>query len=282
MTTTSGGSGLTEHWDRFSRARALHDPPLRPSAEDLAYFWEMVDEWVRERGTPRVLLLGVTPELHDLPWPEGTDLLTVDRSQVAIDALRLGAKDAVCCAEWLSMDLPEGSRDIALCDGGLHLLDYPQGQRELVRRLRRTLSDGGLCIFRLFLRPSRPETPDAVLRDLLEGKVGNLSALKLRLFTSMQSSPEEGVEFGKVYKAFIQAVPDPEQMAVKIGWPVERMMVIENYKGLNDKVHMLTEEQTIGLFCDVPGGFRVHRVRTPSYELGTRCPTVAFERIADR
>jgi len=202
----------------------------------------------------------------------------VDHSQVAIDALWRGSRDAALCADWLSMHLPEGSRDIVLCDGGLHLLDYPTGQLELVRLLHRVLSDQGLCVFRLFVLPPTRESPDLVLHDLLAGTVGNPSLLKLRLFMSMHHRPEEGVELGKVYEALIEAVPDFEELALKIGWPVERASVIHNYKGLETRFHLLTLEQTIDLFCGDSGGFKTRGVQTPSYELGERCPTVAWQR----
>jgi len=62
------------HWAEIARRWAEVGPPLRPSAEDLA-FYRRAGRLTRERGAPRVLLLGVTPELYRLPWPDGTDLL---------------------------------------------------------------------------------------------------------------------------------------------------------------------------------------------------------------
>ena len=278
ITSTSVDRARAEHWERFSRDRSLYDPPLPPCSEDLAYVWEAAGEWIRGRGAPRVLLLGVTPELCSLPWPNGTDLLAVDHSQVAIDTLWPGPRDAVQRADWCSMDLPEGSRDIALCDGGLHLLDYPQGQQKLVRLLHDVLSHEGVCILRLFVLPPQPESPESVLHALLDGNIGNLSILKMRLFMSMHTDPEEGVELGRVYDTLFTAIPDFEQLALTIGWPAERTAVIHNYMGLKTRFHLLTLEQTIDLFCGVPDRFRVHRVMTPCYELGQRCPTVTLQR----
>jgi SAM-dependent methyltransferase len=275
---TPANQDRADHWERFARNRSLNDPPVRPCLEDLAFCWEDANEWTEKRGTPRVLLLGVTPELYTLPWPKGTDFRAVDRTQAMIDALWPGPKESAQCADWLSMDLPEGSRDVVLCDAGLHMLTYPRGQHALIRRLHRILSDEGLCIFRLFVLPSQPETPDLVMRDLLDGEISNLSVLKLRLFMSMHNNAEEGVRLGEVYDTLIKAVPDLEKLAVNIGWPTERMLVVNNYRNLESRFHLLTLEQTIDLFCRDPGGFRVHRLHTPSYELGQRCPTIALQR----
>jgi SAM-dependent methyltransferase len=280
MTKTTVDHGPGEHWERFSRNYYLNVPPIRPSLEDLAYCWGIANEWIQKRGVPRVLLLGVTPGLYHLPWPKRTDLLAVDHTQAMIDAMWPGSKEAVLRADWVSMDLPKGSRDIVLCDGGLHLLDYPKGQHTLIRLLHRILSEEGLCIFRLFVLPSQRETPDVVIRDLLDGKISNLSILKLRLFMSMHEDAEDGVELGQVYDALIKAAPDLEALAVKIGWSKEHMLVINNYRGLKSIFHLLTLEQTIDLFCGDPGGFRVQRVLTPAYEPVRRCPTVALRRCS--
>jgi len=264
-------------WQYYSRSHRLSRPPMRPSGQDLAYYWDIAAEWVRKHRAPRVLQLGVTPELYDLPWPEGTDFLAVDRTQAMIGAIWPGSQDSVLCEDWLSMNLPDGSRDIVLCDGGLQLLDYPEGQSNLIRILRRVLSDEGLCIFRFYVLPVQGETPDSVIRDLLDGDIGSLETLKLRLNMSLQKYPEGGVVCEHVYETLVKAVPNLEELAVKLGWPVERMLLMNDYKGMEFRFYWLSLEQIVDLFCRHPGGFRVHRLETPSYELGQRCPTVALQ-----
>jgi len=263
-------------WERFSRTYFLTGPPMRPSAEDLANYWDLAGEWIKNRRIPRVLLLGVTPGLYNLPWPQGTEFLAADSSQAMIDTVWPGPRHAARCVDWLSMDLPQGSRDIVLCDGGLQLLKYPR-QRELIRLLHHVLSDDGLCIFRLFVLPSQRETPDAVIRDLWDGKIGGPIALRLRLAMSLQNDVREGVEFGQVYSKLMETVPDMEKFAVMMGWPVESTLTINSYKDLKYRYHLLTLEQTIDLFCLDPGGFQVQQLRTFSYELGQCCPTIALQ-----
>jgi hypothetical protein len=183
---------MLDHWPAAARQWQELGPPLRPAAEDINFCADGVREWVRSRGAPRVLLLGVTPELYRLPWPKGTDFLAADRTQAMIDHVWPGPKEAVRCTDWLALALPEGSRDIVLCDGGLPLLAYPEEQRRLPRLLRAVLSDQGLCILRLYVPPPQRESPDAVLRDLLEGRIANLNVLKLRLSMALMESAEAG------------------------------------------------------------------------------------------
>ena len=267
-------------WQRSARTFSRAQSPMRPVEEDLAHYWETLTEWMRIRGTPRVLLLGVTPELYSLPWPKGTDLLAVDSSRAMIEAVWPGPRDAIRFADWLSLDLPKGSRDIVLCDGGLHLLSYPHGQHALIRFMHQVLSDEGLCISRLFVMPPLQETPDAVIHDLCDRKIADQFILKLRLLMSLQASPEEGIELGRAYDALIRVFPDLAGLASRVGWVTERMLNMENFKGLQYKYYFLTLDQTIGMFQENPGGFRLHRVQTPSYPLGHCCPTLSLQRLS--
>jgi hypothetical protein len=225
-----------------------------------------------------VLLLGVTPDLYRLPWPEGTDFMAIDRSQPMIDIVWPGPKEAALCADWLSMALPDNSRDIAFCDGGLHLLSYPQEQQQLVHILRSLLSDKGLCIFRLFVPPQQRESPDAVLQDLLEGRISNLNILKLRLAMSLQNSAERGVELKKIWWALHEIAHDLESLAEKIGWPVEHMLAINIYRDSTARYSFVTVDQVYDLFCGNSGGFTLRSLQVPSYELGERCPTIVLQR----
>lgn len=288
MSTSADGTGPAVerdnagNWPKLARQWAQVGPPLRPVAQDVEFCWDAVSEWMPGRGTPRVLLLGVTPELYRMPWPKGTDLLAVDHTPAMVEAVWPGPKEAVLCADWLALDLPGGSRDIALCDGGLHHLAYPQGQAGLVRVLRGALSDGGLCILRLYTPPARRESPQAVLRDLQEGRISNLNILKVRLGAAMTADVEQGVELDAVWRALQEAALDLDGLAARLGWPAEHMRVIHAYCGEKAHYHYVTVDQVCGLFCGEPGGFELIQVRVPAYELGEQFPTVVLKRRARR
>ena len=267
-------------WQRSSQTFNFLGPPMRPSGEDISFYWGMVREWIETRGAPRVLLLGVTPKLYRLPWPEGTDFVAADCSQAMIDTVWPGPRNAARCCDWLSLDFPEGSRDIVLCDGGLHLLSYPQEQKKLVRSLHRILATGGLCIFRLFAMPAEKETPEAVLCDLRNLKIKNTNTLRIRLLMALQDNPEEGVALGNVYRTLMEGIDDLKQFQAMIGWTEEDTRPFHNFRGLQYRYHMLRLEQVMDMFSADPGGFRVHRICIPSYALGDSFPTIGFMRLA--
>jgi len=57
----------SRHWSQLALQWSQVGPPLRPAPQGLGFYWGAVREWVRGHGAPRVLLVGVTPELYHLP-----------------------------------------------------------------------------------------------------------------------------------------------------------------------------------------------------------------------
>jgi hypothetical protein len=270
------------HWREMARCWKIIGPPLQPTTEDIAFYTEAIYEWVQSNGPARVLLLGVTPELYRLPWPEGTELLAVDHTWDMIDGVWPGPKDAVCCAEWTAMPLPDASRDIVLCDGGMNLLRYPREHRQLVYVLRRLLSDHGLCILRLYVPPLQREAPEMVLRDFVQGRVSSADILKLRLGMALQKKLMSGVKLKAVWDVFHEVATGPRRLGRRIGWSAEQMHAIDIYRGCEERYCFLSVADVRDLFCESPGGFRLDSVHLPSYQLGERCPTVVLRRRAER
>jgi hypothetical protein len=266
-------------WPEIAAHWRLIGIPLRPSAQDLDFCLEAVLQWSRDQGRPpRVLMLGVTPELFHLPWPAGTDFLAVDRTQEMIDYVWPGPRDKVLCSDWRCMRLPENSRDIVLCDGGLHLLAFPEELHRLTHLLKKVVSDRGICIFRLYIPPRHQEFPDSVIRDLMDGKISNLNVLKLRLGMSLMKSADEGVELDTVWRVLEAAAPDLRKLASRLGWPFSHIAAIYAYRGSRARYYFSMPDQLSALFCNGQGGFKFHDLREPTYELSERCPTVIFER----
>ncbi len=253
-------------------------PPVRPSDEDVKLYIKGVQDWGKNSTAPRVLLLGVTPELFYMPWPSGTNFLAVDHTEAMIEAVWPGPKDAVINMEWLDISLPKRSRDIVLCDGGLHILSYPKEQRQLVKVLSHIIPEGGLCIFRVFLPPKHKELPDAVIDDLLARKIPNLNILKFRLWMALQKNDSEGVELEAVWQTIHDAAGSIETLARRIGWPLEHTLVINAYHNSKARYHFSTLDEVIKLFYGDRGEFEMYHLFMPTYELGTQCPIIVFKR----
>ena len=266
-TTTSG------HWSDIARRWAQVGPPLRPSAEDVAVYAGIV----RTIKSPRALILGVTPELYRLPWPSDASVLAADHTFGMIEAVWPGPREAVMCADWRDLPLPDASRNLVMCDGGVHLLPYPHGQRKLATTLHRVIEPGGVCILRLFVPPAVRESGDQVLDDLLAGRIPNLNVLKLRLGMALQENANVGVELRLIFDVIARLAPSISDLADRLGWPREHLLAVESYRDSRTRYHFVTIDEVIDLFCLSPGGFEVEKTHVPAaYE---RCPFVVLRRV---
>ncbi|HEY5565434.1 MAG TPA: class I SAM-dependent methyltransferase [Rhodothermia bacterium] len=269
------------HWQGIARLWSQVGPPLRPSLEDLRFVEQAVNR-KNDRTDPfRVLILGVTPELYELPWPDETEVVSADHTAAMIDEIWPGPPGTAHLTEWTSLPFATDSHHIVLCDGGLHLVKYPDGSRQLAQEVRRILLPGGLCILRLFLPPRKRESVDSVLTDLLAGGIGNLNLLKFRLWMALHEDPAEGVELRKVWDAVHSAAPDLERLATNIGWSPDHMLAINTYRGSQNRYHFLDMNDVTKLFCEDRGGFEVESVHVPTYELGEQCPTLVLRRATE-
>jgi SAM-dependent methyltransferase len=265
------------HWHNIAGQWDQVGPPLRPSAPDLAVYADVLARW-QGAGVPRGLILGVTPELYRLPWPESSQVIAVDRTQRMIDLVWPGPRSDAVCADWTDLPLETASRDIVLCDGGIIMLPYPHGHAQLIRGLQRVMAPGGLCAFRLYVLPDALETPQEVLADLCAGRIANLNLLKLRLGMALQAKCEQGVQLGHVWDVLLKAAPDLDELASRIGWPLAHMQAIHTYRACPSRYYFLTLPEVCSLFTENPGGFILESVHVPTYALGERCPLVVFRR----
>jgi SAM-dependent methyltransferase len=266
------------HWHALARHWDLLGPPLRPSAEDLAFYAAQVTEWANHHGPPRGLILGVTPELYHLAWPLQSTVTAVDRTAAMIEAVWPGARNSAICADWLRMPFPSGSHHIVLCDAGIVQLSHPEQTVPLVRSLHRILAPSGLCVLRLCVPPARTESVGAVLEHLAAGRIASPHVLKLRLGMALQERSESGVCLGTIWQTLDDSVPDLENIAEMSGWPAGSLATLEPYRESRVHYHFLDVDEVRHLFTWEPGGFTLEASHTPGYELGDRCPLLAFRR----
>lgn len=228
---------------------------------------------------PKALILGVTPELYHAHWPEGTALYAADRTIEMIENLWPGDASQVKHSTWLDMEWPKSNFDLVLCDGGLHLLDYPLGQQSLVKKLAHIIAPSGAAIFRIFVLPEHKENPLAIIDHLIDGEIPNLNCLKLRLGMALQASPEEGVALRHVWQFLHDNCGDWSALAEKIGWSLEHLSAIDAYKESHARYNYLSTNDVIALFCDDSNNlFELTKLDIPDYDMGNQCPTVVFHR----
>ncbi|HTJ45246.1 MAG TPA: class I SAM-dependent methyltransferase [Kofleriaceae bacterium] len=235
-----------DHWPLHAQQWARIGPPLRPCDEDLAI--------VRREGAgaKRVLLLGVTPELASLPWPE---LVAIDHAHAMIEAVCPKHVRAIV-GEWTALPLPDHAVDLVLGDGALCCVAYPDGYHAIARELTRVLAPGGRAILRLF----------ASIDQELQIE-GNFHAFKWRLAMSL-AAIDRNVAVADIHRAFEARFPDRDALP----WPREAIDTIDVYRDSTIRYSFPTEHEAVAALAPL----RLVSRHAPAYDLGERCPTIVL------
>jgi Methyltransferase domain len=263
-----------DHWNKNARQWDLIGPPLRPAAEDIGILEREVARWQRghQAPAPRALLLGMTPEIALMRWPPGTRLTAVDRSQAMIREVwpGAGAGHGAICARWLDLPLPDGSQDIVIGDGCFSALETSDDYRALVRSMRRVITRHGRVLMRFFIRPETAEPVASVIDDLWRGSIGNFNVFKWRLAMALHGTLDEGVRLDDIWQAWRAAIPEPEQLASRLGWPLPVIRTVDVYHGVATRYTFPTLAEVRSI---VAQAFAEEACVFPGYEMGDRCPT---------
>ncbi|MFT5720594.1 MAG: hypothetical protein ACI9W6_000894 [Motiliproteus sp.] len=267
-------------WNVVSDKWNLLGPPLRPVQEDISLITSGINKWLDTSDhSYETLILGVTPEYYFHSWPGCSGIKATDNSKKMIADVWPGAFEDAQCSSWLEMDWPENKFSLALCDGGLQLLDYPLEQHFLVKKLSAIIKDDGLVILRLFARPSVTETLDSVFEKLDKGGVSNLNQLKIVLGMALQKDCKTGVVLNDIWASLTSRYSNWNKLAEDLGVPVDYVNIIDAYKDNATIYNFMSVEEVVEIFEEASDGrFQCVDVFTPTYACGELCPTLVFKK----
>ncbi len=230
----------------------------------------------------RAWLLGITPEIATLRWPQEVELIAVERIREMINSIWPGdtANRRAICADWLDAPFPDLSLDLAIGDGCLTAVGFPDELSRLLASVYRCLRRDGYLMLRLFCRPDVSETPDAVIAALRCGAIGSFHAFKWRLVMAVQGmddAPDVAVD--AVWQIWSAARIEMRALAAARGWPPEQVGTIELYRGSAARYNFMRYDDTIRHLQRA--GFDPVATRIGSYELAERCPHVLLRKRQD-
>ncbi len=261
-----------DHWPRHARQWALVGPPLRPSPADVA---AVRAQLARCGPAPRGLVLGVTPELIGAGWPATARLIAIERSADVIAAIGpRGPAATALQADWRALPLAARSIELAVGDGALSTLRFPDDYRALAGELARVLAPGGRVALRLFAAPAVAEPLDAVAAALAAGTIGSFHALKWRVAMAIQPA-DRNVAVAAIGRAVEALCGDRAALAARTGWSPAVIAAIDSYRGSRLTYSFPTQAEVIAALGDA---LAVVDELVPTYELGARCPTVTWAR----
>jgi SAM-dependent methyltransferase len=267
------------HWNQHARQWHKIGPPLRPQDEDIDFLRRSVVFPLNSgRQNRHILLLGVTPEIAGLPWPERGRLLAVDQCGAMIREVWQPCASIPSHAvrgEWCQLPTDDSHFDVIVGDGCMTLMDAERGMHRFLREIRRVLQPGGLLALRLFLRPDVAEPPEQVFADLKQNRIGNFHIFKWRLLMALHGTLQEGVAVCRAPDCYRQFIADDDRICNYTGWEKATIATLEAYRNSTARYYF----PTLGEARAILGHYLTEEsVFTPSYELGDRCPTVIYRR----
>ena len=270
-------AGQHHFWNTAAAVYRQIGPPLMPSDEDARRVQDAirVHASAKPEGT-RALLLGVTPLLADMRWPDGTMLLAVDSSMPFLRTVWPGdipGRRHAVLADWRWLPVRDAAYDFVVGDGSFNCVPYPDGLRALVLAVKRALGPDGLLVMRLYMRPDPCESAEQLLQEVAANQVGTFHQFKFRLLMAMQRSVEDGIAVRDVHRYWHALELRSDSLPATPGWSREAVQTIEAYRG-SSSVHIFPSlcewrAVTSDLFDEIA-------IQPGSYVLGERCPVIAL------
>lgn len=174
------------------------------------------------------------------------------------------------------MNLPDASRDIAFCDGGLIFFSYPDQLQQLAGNLGRIIAPGGLFIVRLYLDADYRESTADIFAELKAGRIRNSSELKLRLWFALNPTDGTGVKLDDVWQCFHAAFPDPEVLSNTLQWPDSEIQSMKAYRDMQDIYYFPSVEQVSEVCCS--SGFTLAASIAPKGPCHQHLKVLSFRR----
>ena len=151
-----------DQWELQAGEWYRYMTPLRPHPDDTAVVERIAAELVPAGRSLEMVMLGVTAETALADLPGGTRLRAFDSSPGVVERLwpadRVSEGFTVGVASWSALPVQSASVDLAVADGSLVCISWPEEAAAVIAEVRRVLRRGGRFVARTFLRPETPET----------------------------------------------------------------------------------------------------------------------------
>jgi len=259
----------------------LPPPPSRVSPSDIECFEARARQAADalRKGTLDALMLGMTPAIAAMRWPEPTDLVALDWSSGMIrhqwPRSGLPRFAAPVQGDWRAMPLADACRDFAVGDCCQVSVDSFDDCAAYHAEVRRVLRPGGHFVQRCILRPEHAESPEAIFEQLFAGKMPNFEVFRRRLAMALHGSNRVGVRAGDVWRAWDEHVRDPRALLERYGWSSQTFETIDRWKGSEFRFPFPTLPEMLEL---AGPGFELIECDVPTYEMGERCPRLVMRR----
>jgi len=271
----STSSPASNDWSKSALGLGLARPPWTPCAEDGDLLLDALRPYVTSGGSASIVaLLGVTPALTQLGWPDDTSVLAVDANPAIVRSQwrsHPSVPSAVICAKWQALPLPDKSVAAVAGDGSLNALPYAAYQ-DLFREVARVLTPKSVFVLRCFIRPDTRSDIGGITRDVAKRAFPNSAPFRLRLCMTLCDA-DGSLVLGTLLEQFNALFPDRTKLASMAGWPIDE---VDRFDMDRDSKIQLTFPALSELAAYAEPLFAIREVRHGSYDLAELCPTITF------
>lgn len=256
------------YWE-MRAANWRYAPPMSPCAEDVAWYEEAAHQAASAAGPAfSALLLGVTPSIALMRWPEGTRLVAVDwaagmlRNVWPARGVPSGALPVR--ADWRQLPLADASVDFVVGDNCYAVLASFEEALAATSEVRRVLRPAGIYCQRCLCGPGQRRSVDALFEDLFEGRVRHLDFFRFQLALAIQDGARIGIALNDVWEVWNRHVPNPRLLEDRYDWRELGLANMNAWKGSAGRYCFLPEDA----LAELAGAHFDLAADRPRYTLG--------------
>jgi len=263
------------HWDQQAKKWEKIGPPLKPSSIDIQNHLSWIKTFNETFLHPlNVLILGVTPELINMPWPQKSTLYALDNNKKMLDLVLPKETSTIkpigINGDWLVSPFKNQSFDMVLGDGCFSLI-HQENYARLLKEIHRILKPNGMFIMRFFIRPSQNESLAMIHDDLKNGSLTNFHVFKFRIAMALHTDLSLGISLKKVWNCWHDYFKsDVLNLLKTLNWHDEEIDTINHYKDSDVHYTFPTQSEIEALLSQ---HFIQKDLFIPGYYFGERFPT---------
>jgi len=269
-------------WGIYAQSWHGQSVPLRPGPDDIGNYKAALHTITDTAVLKHAIILGVTPELHELLKNSEFCVKSIDSNRQMIERVWPGSIDTAICNDWIKIDELGIVFDLCVCDGGFHLLDF-RNQASLAEKLGSMTSKGSAVVFRLFLPPESHQTISTTILDSLEnGQIQDLNYLKVNLWHAADLNSGGKVVLTDIWKALLKrSGNDVPAYLSSLGFSLPEIEAVCIYEN-NNAAYYFSSLQSVEEMFSVRAGLELTSVKYPNYVQGEQFPVITFKKKYDR
>lgn len=265
---------FTQPWKKLADTWNLFTVGVRPSSKNIKDYESFVLEAIKGQKSPRVLLLGSTPEIRDMltkyPQIEVTVLdANVEMTLAMTKLMKQKPVNEICIeANWLSASLAHDYYDIIIGDFVKGNIPYLQ-QDLLFQNMKNFLKPNGCYVERMFCcKTTKPYSYEEVIEKFSKVAVCKESINDLWTELVFMSGhkrickSDDALDnikkyihlpnMQEYYRAVMKLAPRGKHWYVRMPWKESRQPIVKYFKIVERKEDDTTYKDWCNIFKSVP------------------------------